>query len=252
MRRDAGSVAVLVARLKDADPEVATAAAVALGRVGNDAALAALRNALPTAPAGVRSGVAEGCILCAERLLADGKHKPAADVYDEVRKAEVPKPRKLEATRGAVLARKTEGIPLLVELLKSSDKQTMQLGFTVARELPGREVADALAKELAGAAAERAALLLYALADRNDSVLSPAILAAAKGGDKQIQIAAISLIGRSGDASTVAGLIEAAAAATDDEVAQAAKTALGTLPATRSTPKSPPGCRKPRARPCRY
>ena len=79
------------------------------------------------------------------------------------------------------------------------------------------------------APADRAALLLYVLADRSDSVVSPAVLAAAKGGDKQVQIAAISVIGRSGDASAVAGLIDLATAP-DEEVSQAAKGALAALP----------------------
>ena len=229
VRRDAGAIAPLTARLKDQDAAVASAAAVALGRVGNPAATQTLRQSLAGAPAGVRSAVAEGCILCAERLMADGKGKEAAEIYDEVRRADVPKPRKLEATRGAILARKTDGIPLLIEQLNSPDKGFLNIGLTAARELPGREVADALAAELARTSADRAALLLYAMADRKDSVVSPAVLAAMKGGDKEVQIAAITVVGRSGDASSVATLLELATAA-DAELAQAAIAALGTLP----------------------
>ena len=51
----------------------------------------ASRNRWPRSPAKVRSAVAEGCILCAERLLAEGNGQEAAEIYDEVRKADVPK-----------------------------------------------------------------------------------------------------------------------------------------------------------------
>ena len=106
VRRDADAVDPLTARLQDKDAEVASAAAVALGRIGNAAAAKSLRGSLATDPVKVRSAVAEGCVLCAERLLAEGKAAEAVEIYDEVRKADVPRQRILEATRGAILARK--------------------------------------------------------------------------------------------------------------------------------------------------
>jgi HEAT repeat protein len=135
----------------------------------------------------------------------------------------------LEATRGAILARKAAGIPLLIEKLKSQDKQLFQIALGTARELPGDGVADALAAEIARATPERAALSLYALADRPDFAVSPALLALAKQGDKQIRIAAIGVIGRSGDAKSFSTLLELAAQE-DQEVSQAAKLALVSLP----------------------
>ncbi|HEY5312383.1 MAG TPA: HEAT repeat domain-containing protein, partial [Pirellulales bacterium] len=70
VRRDAAAVEALSGRLQDQDAEVASAAAVALGKIGNAAATKNLRQALAGAPPAVRSAVAEGCVLCAERLLA--------------------------------------------------------------------------------------------------------------------------------------------------------------------------------------
>jgi HEAT repeat protein len=229
VRRDAGAVEQLTGRVKDKDVQVASAAAVALGRIGNPAATKTLRQSLTSAPAPVRTAIAEGCVLCAERLMTEGKANEAAEIYDEVRKADVPKQRKLEATRGSMLARKSEGVPLLVEQLKSTDKAFFRLGLTTARELPGREVAEALSAELARTAPERAALLIYALADRPGFTVSPAILEAAKTGDKQVRVAAIEVIGRSGDAASIATLLASAADA-DAELVQAAKAALAALP----------------------
>ena len=103
VRRDAGSVDALVGHLKDADVEVAAAAAVALGHIGTAPAAELLRRSLGETTGKLQSAVAEGCILCAERLMADGRNDNAAAIYEQVRKASLPKQRILEATRGEIL-----------------------------------------------------------------------------------------------------------------------------------------------------
>ena len=109
--------------------------------------------------------------------VADGREaEEAAGLYDKVRKADVPKQRVVEATRGAILARQPGGIELLVEQLQSDDKVMFSLGLSTARELPGGQVTAALATELAKASSHRQAMLLLALADRTDEAVVPALL----------------------------------------------------------------------------
>src|SRR4051812_25816136 len=72
VRRASTAVDVLSIRLSDSDTEVASAAAVALGHIGNEKATGVLQKSLASATPAVRSAVAEGYMLCAERLLADG------------------------------------------------------------------------------------------------------------------------------------------------------------------------------------
>jgi HEAT repeat protein len=148
VRRDAQAVELLAGRLKDADADVASAAALALGRIGGQSAVQSLERSLPGAPAAVRSAIAQGCVLCAEKYLVEDKRDEAAKLYDLVRKADVPKQRVLEATRGAILARQAAGLPLLVEQLRSDDKDLFGIGLRTARELGGPEAAKALAAEL--------------------------------------------------------------------------------------------------------
>jgi HEAT repeat protein len=229
VRRDAEAVALLATRLADKDAEVASAAAVALGRIGNAAAAEPLRKALAGEPAAARSAVAEGCVLCAEQFLADGNAAEAVKVYDEVRKAEVPRQRMLEATRGAILARGKEGIPLLVEQLRSNDKGLFQIALGTARELAGNEVDQALAAELETAFPERAALIVVAMADRTQTVDLAAIQKAATGGPAQVRLAAIAALGRVGNATSLAPLLEIATQG-DADLAPAAKQALADLP----------------------
>jgi HEAT repeat protein len=229
VRGDAGAVDGLTEQLKHADADAASAAALALGRIGNASATETLQRSLAAGPAAVRSAVAEGCILCAEKLLAKGNSAAATELYDEVRQAAVPKQRVLEATRGAILSRKAEGVPLLVEQLQSSDKAFFRLGLSTARELRGAEVTEAVLAEIERTSPDRQALLLYALADRGDVEALPGILKIAGSAPSQARIAALGVVKRLGNASCVPTLLEIAVQA-DADVSQAARDALESLP----------------------
>jgi HEAT repeat protein len=229
VRRDVYAVETLIARLKDGDAEVASAAAVALGRIGNAAATQAVEQSLSSVPAAVRSAVAEGCILCAERRLAEDKSAEAVKLYDLVRKADVPKQRVLEATRGAILAQQTAGVPLLVEQLQSADTDQFAIGLGTARDLPGPEVTAALMAELGRAASDRQALLILCLADRGDTAVLPAVLQVAQSGSDEARIAAFRVLKRLGNASCVPVLLDAALG-DNEQVAQTATAVLVDLP----------------------
>ena len=230
VRGDTKAVEGLAAKLKDPDAEVASAAAVALGWIGGDQAVQTLEQSLAGAPASVRSAVAEGCILCAERFHSTGNSVRAVKLFDTVRQTDLPKQRVLEATRGAILARQAGGIPLLLETLHSADNAVFAIGLRTARELPGQAVTEALAAELNKTAPERQGPLLLALADRGDASAMPAVFAAAKSGSKNLRLAAISMIERMGDASGVPLLLDLTADS-DQELSKAAKAGLARLPA---------------------
>jgi HEAT repeat protein len=229
VRRDTQAANGLVEKLKDSDPDVASAAAVALGRIGGEKAAQTLEASLAEVPAVVRPAVAEGCILCAERSLAEGKAADAVKLYDTIRRANLPKQKLLEATRGAILARGSAGIPLLVEQLESADKAQVGIGLRTARELPGRDVTEALATELSRLSLDRRPLLLLALADRSDEAVLPVVVMAARGGPKEVRLAALDVLMRLGNVSCVPALL-AAAAEDDAQVTQAATLTLAHLP----------------------
>jgi HEAT repeat protein len=228
-RRDADAVDQLTEHMLGSDADVAGAAAAALGRIGSERATAALERALGNVPDAVRSDVAEGCILCAERLLAAGKTEAAAKLYDKVRATELPKQRIVEATRGAVLARGRDGIPMLVEQLQSGDEAMVSVGLMTARELSGPGVSKQLVATLAEVAPDLQPLLILALADRGDAEVMPAMLEAAQRGPTAVRIAAIEVLKRVGDASCVP-LLLGLVADDDEDVAAAAKSTLAALP----------------------
>jgi len=99
-RRDAASVSALSAALTDADVQVAGAAACALGDIGTSEAAKALVEFAAKSPDTVKPALADASLVCAERLLANGKKIEAMRVYKSLGGADQPKLVRLAATRG--------------------------------------------------------------------------------------------------------------------------------------------------------
>jgi len=230
VRGDVEAVEGLARQLRTGDAQVASAAAVALGQIAAGSAQQALVNALSDIDdETVRSAVAEGCIYCAESLMAAGQPAEARQLYDTVRASVVSDQRKREAIRGAIVARQSEGIPLLIEQLKSADQELFGLALRVSRELVGANFTKAIAGELESSSPDRQALLISALADRNDEAVLPTIMSIAKARNNQARQAALLVLGKVGDAACLPTLL-AAAVESDQSVADAAMNALEILP----------------------
>ena len=165
-RRDRDAVADLIQTLRDPDPAVAAEAADALAKIGGREAGGALTDALGTAPEAARSAVADACLKMADSLMARDRHDIAVRLFDNVRQANVRKYIRAAAARGAILARRGEGLPLLIELLKGEDFALFEMGLWVAREMPGDDVAGKLEAVVNDLPAERQGLLRKALRDR--------------------------------------------------------------------------------------
>ncbi len=218
VRRDTGSVKTIAAQLKSTSPEVAQAAAFALGKIGDQAATTALRAALMSASSdSVRSAVAEGCVLCAERLAAAGNAPTAIEIYDQVRlMKQLPAQRIVEATRGVILAKQKAGIPVLIEALRSPERTLFYVALQSAREMPSSELATALLEEVKSASPERAPLIVQTLADMPGTVDTSTIIQLATApGSKEVRMAALGALRRTGDATCVAPLMKVAAESED-------------------------------------
>jgi HEAT repeat protein len=225
VRRVPSAVNMLTVRMSESDPEVTSAATLALGRIGGEEATKTVRGALASDRTELRWAAAEACVLCGERFLADGQPQTAVEIYDEVRGADVPQQRIIEATRGAILARGEDGIPLLAELFRSPEKPMFQLALSTAREFPGSMVDQTLVTELNVASPDRAALIIQAMADRTQTVVLTAILTAAQKGEPVVRLSALEALSRIGDASCVSTLLDVSVES-NAELAQAAQKSL--------------------------
>jgi HEAT repeat protein len=114
----------------------------------------------------------------------------------------------------------SEAVKAALDLLKSGDPDMQTVAIMMVKELPGKEVTEALVKELPNLSAPMVVQLLSVLADRGDSAsegLLPAIISYTKAEEPSVRIAALKALGQLGDASSVTLLAEAAAKSKAEE-----------------------------------
>ncbi|HUU10529.1 MAG TPA: HEAT repeat domain-containing protein [Phycisphaerae bacterium] len=230
VRRDAKAVEPLAHLLAGADAEAASAAAFALGRIASAPAAQALAKAEGTAPPSLKGAIQESLLQAADAAAAQGRADEAVAVYDRLRTSQGSSPVRMAAVRGAIVARGPAGLPLLLEYLGGDDLVALGVALRVATdELRTPEVTRALADAVAKLPADRRPMVIQALGNRGDAAALPALLAAAKTGDKPLRLAALRTLARLADAQAVPVLATAAGDA-DAEVASAAQNALLGLP----------------------
>lgn len=101
-RRDAKAVPALTKLMYDADVEVARAAASALGSIGGVTAMKELQAAYAKTRGTMRVAVADGALVCAERLIAEGKREQGMALYASLTGPDVPKPQRFAAMQGII------------------------------------------------------------------------------------------------------------------------------------------------------
>jgi HEAT repeat protein len=228
-RGENADAAILARYLRDADPEVAAAAANALGRQGTPAAARAIEQAIPTAPDALKPELWDATLRAAATLAAGQQREEAARIYDRLRASGAPAHVRLAAARGAVLARRAAGIPLLTGMLQDADRGTFNIALELAQVVPGTEATRAVAGQLPKLPAPRRALVVQALGNRGDRAALPAIRAAAREGDPAVRIAAIKALVQLQDAASMPLLLDAAVLK-DEAIASAAAAAIVSLP----------------------
>lgn len=110
-RRDAKAGPALARMIHSADPEVARAAAAALGSIGGMASAKELQAALPITKGITRVAVADACLVCAERLLAAGQRTRALALYSALSVRNIPKPVRLAAMSAIIREETAIGRP---------------------------------------------------------------------------------------------------------------------------------------------
>jgi HEAT repeat protein len=225
-RRDAKALAMLTELAGHADRAVASAAAHAIGNLATVEAAAVLTEALGQ-DSPVKRCWGDSALACAEGLAAAGKQAEAVALYQMVAQAAVPKYMQIGALDGQFRLQQTAAKDLLLAQIRSEDKAHFDLGLSVARWMPGADVTAALADELEKLPAERQALLLRALGDRQEAVSLPIVMAATKSSSPTVRNAAIAVLAKLGDAAAVGILLDAAVG--DGPAAATAREGLKTM-----------------------
>jgi HEAT repeat protein len=102
--RDVLSVDPLTALSSDSDKVIAFAAINALGKIGTAEAAKSLTDIIKKAPDDLKQISADAALVCAERLLAEGKKAPALALYTSISGEDQPKNIRMAAMRGRLAA----------------------------------------------------------------------------------------------------------------------------------------------------
>jgi len=221
-RRDAAATAAFIKALGDANVDVATAGARALGRIGGPEAIRALAATRQTVAAPVRPVVADALLRCADALTAANRPSDAADLYTSIYQTETSMTLRTAALRGLFLSDATKAIACLTEILASDDTEMQIVAVDLARDMAGNDATKALADLLPKASTLGKIALLRALDLRGDAVAKPAVLEALRSDDADVRTAAATTLGSVGNASDIPTLAALAAGAPNGEKAAAA------------------------------
>lgn len=230
-RADPASVTLLAGLARDADAAVACAAVRALGAIDAAAArdaVAALRK--EAAPA-VSLAVAEASLSGAEQLAAAGERAAASALGEELLKPAYPQHIRRGAF-GLCLRNDADGGEQRVSaLLAAAPLDPVLAAVAIARvpELRGKGVSKTFGKVLPSLTPAEQVLLIEALTCRADQDARSVILAQVNAADPGVRHAALTAVGNLEDASAVALLARALAAAPTPEEVKDVQLALAGL-----------------------
>ncbi|MEA3365531.1 MAG: HEAT repeat domain-containing protein, partial [Candidatus Hydrogenedentes bacterium] len=210
------------------DPAIASAAILALGKIGGTRAgetLAGLEENLSTAFVPVWI---DARLLCADGFLAEGQTDQAQIIYDEVYRSECPDRFRVAALRGIVQAQGDDATVVVVDALRRGNDAIREAAAAVARDVPGGAATQVFAAELSNLLPETQELLLISLAERADPAALGAVTEAAQSEVDGIRNAALEALAVLGNASTVPLLTEVAAT-TEGRCRELARRALNRM-----------------------
>ncbi len=227
-RRETNAVADLGQYLTDPDPQVASAACAALGKIASSDALTLLENAEPTVSEEVRPEWGRACLRGVTTLREQGLDDRASRLCQLLRQSQLPSYLHSAATRQAMLIHPDEARSLLDELLASAEDASFAMALTVSREIDSSEVTQALTASLSTLPTSRQSRVIEVLGDRGDPLARQALVEYASSRDLTIRAAAVRALGQTGDASTFP-LLLTAANDSEPEIVAAAEQAMVAL-----------------------
>ncbi len=220
-RRDANAAMMLVPLLKDKDAMVVTAVALALGRIGDQAAATGLLVACDNVGPEVRVAVWEALLRCGETCLSQGNKSEASKIYQALLEDKPPLAIRVAAWRGEALSNDAQRAKLVVEALTGSDEPVRLAAIKLVRETKDGETVKACLRQWKSLDANTQVLVISVAADLGDRAFLPDVLAACKSSEESVRVAGIKAVGALGDGENVALLAERAAKTSGGEQAAA-------------------------------
>jgi len=209
-RGDAKTVSVVMPFLSDSDPNVGSAAAAALGRIGGREALAALSAARARVLAAVQPIVLESLLKCAERMAAANDAASAMAVYRDLNNTKYSVQIRTAAWRDLALADSAHRPDLIVKALAGTDRAVQVQALSLLRETTDRQVIQACTAQWPSLSPDSQLAVLDAQVKLGAEAL-PLVRLASQSNDLRLRVAGWQAFGQLNDAASIPALAKAAA-----------------------------------------
>ncbi len=222
-RRDLLAARLIAPDLTADDLTLVAAAATALGKIGTSEAGSLLTTARSKAPRAALVKIDDGLLLCAERLRIAGETGAAPKIYALLLQRSKARSVRAGALRGLAEMAGPEAARLVTEWLASDDALVRSAAAAELHSLSDTDLGT-IAGNMAKLPPTSQIAVLAAIRIRGRSVLSPAVLAAAKSPHESVRLAAAQALGTVGDVTALPVLVELAAV--EGQVGQTARQSL--------------------------
>jgi HEAT repeat protein len=224
-RKSKEAVTGLEKLLQGSNPEFTMAAAKALGQIASLEAAEALAKALDAAGQDLKDIVAASLLQCAEEYLAAKSHQASFQIYDRLSKENVSSALRRAALRGKILSADDQAQELILETLSAPDQEMHASAIGLIKNFfDGKDISE-LCKVFPTLQESSQIQVLAVLSDYPKDYVLGTIAQAAKSPEREIRIAAIKALEKTGDETTVEFLAETAAKSRGKEQ-DAARTSL--------------------------
>jgi len=210
-------------------PASGPAAALALGRIGGDAAAKALTAAYQGAAPEVKTAAARSMLMCAEQRLARGEAGGALELYEPLASdTSLPLPVRKAATMGRIASAGSGAPGIVLGLLGGTDADLQEAAIARIADVFAPDAIAPVCSLLPRLPAPAEVKVLAVVAHYPRELVLPSVLEAARSSDLPVRIAALKALESTGGPTVVPLLAETAARARGPEQT-AARTTLGAL-----------------------
>jgi HEAT repeat protein len=229
-RCDSGAVKLLTQLAVDSDVPVAKAAIAALGKIANRAAWKAIVALPKPSDPTLQPTLTEAILRCAEARAASGDAKAAGGLYEELLAASQPAYVRRAAFDALLRLDKAQAQARILQVLHGSDSTLKPVAIANVRALSSANASEAFAAELPNLTPQEQVWMIGSLAARGDAPASTAIGKSLASPDAAVRRAAISALGRMGDAWCVPLFARTLDRSKDAAEGRALESALISLP----------------------
>ncbi len=243
-RKDSRAVTLLAQSASDTNLSVAQAAIAALGKVGDQAAWKAIVARSADADPALQPALTEAALRCAEARAAAGDAKAATALYDDLFAPSQPAYIRRAVFEAVLRLDKTQAQARILAVLHGSDSTLRPAAIAYVRALPSHSASDVFAAELPDLSSREQVWMIDSLAARGDATACAAIGNSLASPEPAVRRAAISALGRMGNAWCVALFAPALNRSKDAEEQRAIESALIGLPGGAQTDQAIVGAMK--------